>query len=199
MDDQTEYVYQEPNYNLNDLPIAADNISTPAARDFVFSEDFLKFQVDTSLSLKNIFYLLQGLEYNEEKQKWLQSYDALLNDDGIHFVMQVMRSFIHKDINLSNLSEKQINDIVFSVAYRSVLQGLIVNWYKFGQPDAYKMRMVRELVEVNILCVLSRAKDGGDQKTIRTVTRVNQNSSNTQVSTPQQSKPGMLGRIFGGN
>ena len=113
MDDQTEYVYQEPNYNLNDLPIAADNISTPAARDFVFSEDFLKFQVDTSLSLKNIFYLLQGLEYNEEKQKWLQSYDALLNDDGIHFVMQVMRSFIHKDINLSNLNEKQINDIVF--------------------------------------------------------------------------------------
>lgn len=112
--------------------------------------------METLLDLKRN---LGGQFLDPNTQRWITRGDAvLMNDTGIYVVMNLVRSHLYKHVSLSNLTEDEINRIVFDVIVNLI--DVLELKYEDYAVDETNLSTIRRIVESTVLTNLKRALGG---------------------------------------
>ena len=173
-----------------------------------YGDELIRWQLNTGADekLQNIYATLKGFVYDFKLKKYSETQIAtvyskeedkyyqvevpckpLLNDDGVAFVMNTIFALFHKDMNLSNLNEKEINYITYTT-FMTILDGLYCNWYDFGNPDEVTMSKVAHEIEINLYVIIKRAFGDKERGWLRTIEKVSSVNSTPVIPQQQQKK-----------
>lgn len=157
MNEITKY---DPNYNYEEIVQQQAQQSTfrPV---FNSDEDTNKWEIDLDPIWDSIKHHLMG--EIEEKGVWVRS-DELprrMNEKGATIVTLEVKARIHKGLVLSDLGQKEIDDICYEVG--CVVSDQLANrWREFEvRPYESEFESVSLMIVDNLRSCLNTAKDGG--------------------------------------
>jgi len=128
----------------------------------------LAYQLDLDEELRNIYYTLKGIIPISGTKAVVG--EPLLNDYGIQLVMTILRSYLHKGIVLSNLTDDDIREIAFWVGY-DVATALMKEAEKTGVSDS-KLELITDIVSDNVYATLRRARYGWTANSLKEQVRI---------------------------
>jgi len=167
--------------------------------------DIMSKHMDTTEILNYFENLLRSKEYDEEKQRWVQSFLTVYDKDGnevkiptpllmeegtIRVVIGFLRQFQNPNTYLSELKEEEINNIMWDVSIK--LFYLFRPLSKAGlQP--HTLQMLWAMIEYPIFMSLKRA---GRKITLDAISK-NVSQQEIITSQPQQTKEQPAFKILG--
>ncbi len=174
-------------------PLFQDAFQRNLIKDILNPEDILEFVENT----------LKGMRLNNEGI-WEQDKDSKpLKREGIFKILRILRSHLNKYQTLANLD---INDIIR--LGRDIRLNIIEIIYEEREDFVYEGQDEKEesdlalctsivlLIDHNIFANLTRAKNGGESKLLRTVYRSQDSISDISRSQEMQPQGNFLSNLF---
>lgn len=171
----------------------------------------VEWQLNLDKEFELIHHQLRGhvikRRESDDTEYWAESDDkeqSLLNEKGAQEVEKVIRNYLNKNLLLSDFTEAEINQRMFSFAER-IRRFIYLNYEEFGLTTYYKQKhfemLVMGIVDM-VEAAYHRAKDGAERQSLTTIRSIIQQESvdNTRPQLPSLAsgqKRGFFGRMFG--
>lgn len=147
------------------------------------NEDIVKLQLELNDILERTEHLLRGdiVIVENGKKKWVDNpnpKDNLLNEYGVNLIMKLLSMYVNRDRVLGDYDSKEI-------AFKVLDFGIRLNNLIFMKYDEMGMDTEDKRKEYSMLVgaltdlvhnVYTRAKDGGERRSLREMINVNQNN-----------------------
>ena len=191
MDNQQPQVQKQPQQFIQ--PLFQDAFQRNLIKDILNPEDILEFIENT---LKGMKLNSEGVWEKDDKSKPLKR-------EGIFKILRILRSHLNKYQTLANLSESDIIRLG-----RDIRLNIIEIIYEEREDFVYEGENVEEesdlalctsivlLIDHNIFANLTRAKNGGESKLLRTVYRSQDSISDISRSQEMQPQGNFLSNLF---
>ena len=75
-------------------------------------ESVIKWQFTPDDLLEQFYYDMLGMVFDKKKNKWVEKYDAKINEKGARSVISTLRLHVSRVLSLSQFDEKEVNRIV---------------------------------------------------------------------------------------
>lgn len=118
-------------------------------------------QTNPDATVELVEHHLKGEVWNADEKKWENKYTALMNDDGINTIMTMLRGLINHNTVLSNLTDKDIENVMRGVIDQIVIL-LYTRWKEFNIDKAH-LTPIADLICNNAYFSLKRAYDNGER------------------------------------
>lgn len=131
-------------------------------------ENFMKYQLDSSDELKDLYNDLLGLEYIPEQNKFVKVpyKEQLISQKGANTILVFLRPRISKITSLSNLDDEDIRKRCHN--YMDALTYMLVR-----HMDEYKVKSLQVVKNIIELCddvfyvTMMKAYEAGERDTLR--------------------------------
>jgi len=150
-------------------------------------EDIARYQLELNDLLEQTEHILKGdiVKWEGGMKIWVANphpEDNPLNDEGIRKIMLELQTYINRHIILGDYDERDINHIMKDYG-RKLTDFLFMQYEEMGM-DSEKKRQEYASVVMNIVNLVyasySRAKDGGERRSLREMINISQNSNSNQ-------------------
>lgn len=91
-------------------------------------EDLMRWQLDSLDIIQDIEHDLRGDVWDEKKNEWIVSDDPRINEKGIRELISFIKLRVNKNVFLTDLSDKEINNIMIN--FRLDLVDLLYEKYR---------------------------------------------------------------------
>ena len=168
------------------------------------SKNLIIFSLNPDEVVDEIIHRLKGEELNEKGEWYLdENSKTLVNMEGIKIISTLLRSHLPKNQTLANLRENDVIRLSRSIRL-NIIEIMHEHWEKFGvfdegneeEPDLSICTQIVLLIDHNIFTNLTRAKDGGESKLIRTVYRSHDQTQFAKETQLTEKTGGFLGSLF---
>lgn len=148
-------------------------------------------QTDPQPVILEIENVLRGNEYDTDKDAWVHKYEPIMNDLGISKVMINMRGVVNTNCILSNLSKRDVNTIVLTIA-DSIALDICANYREYGLAKSDFDKLI-ELCSHMCYFSLRRSYMEGERRFLKTTFR----SHETNIQRPAQNERSSWNRWWG--
>lgn len=131
--------------------------------------EFTRWRLLLDDVIENIRLTLKGLAYRPDGTL-VQVAPPIMNDYGVGLVTQVLRSYMHRGIILSDLDDADIREITRAV-HKDVATVLFKNFEKI-EMDRAMFRATCRFIAANVYATLRRARFGREREGIDSVLKV---------------------------
>lgn len=158
--------------------------------------DLIKWQLNQNETLEIIERSLRKQRYNYGNNNWeeVEGVNPTMNEIGIFDMITILKSTIHKNFALTNLTKDDIFRICKSIR-AEVVEKLYLNHrkYKINRSD---LSSVVNLIDRNVYSLLTKSLNDGERRHISQTTHISKiESSNNNAENPN--KPNPLSALFG--
>lgn len=149
-------------------------------------------QINPRKTVHEIRMLLEGKEFDEEKDEWTEVNEPLLNDKGVNKMMLAVKSVVNINTIMSALDEKKINALMIELM-DEIIDDLTLNWKTYEIRNKADLDKVEGIVKRMAYPALMRAREGGERRFLGRVTF--ENLSNPLKLPSQEDKGGWLSKL----
>ena len=179
--EQLEKEARQKDNKINELSGYATNTMFNQAQE----SNLIMWQLELDNILERIEHLLRGdiiqeddkgnLLYKTPKDKSL----IILNNYGVHLIMNVVTFYLNRNTILSNYDDARINNILFDLG-NELSDVVYINYEKMGM-DCMEKKSRHEILILNILHTIesayNRSLGGGERESLRSARIVTQSIS----------------------
>lgn len=155
-----------------------------------------QWMLDCEDVLERFEHCLKGEVYDYEENKWSvnKEFKPFINNDGINFLMAMMRIYMHKINELSTFSLEEIYDLIYNFK-EALVDVLTINQKAYEIPEEM-VEMVCNLAGDQVYGMFKRAMDGGERKSRQTILSYREDRviSDTEADR-EKKKPKLFGII----
>lgn len=196
-----------PNKENPELKIARDQISMQrdvatmgtVADDMVHLQDkenksdLTRWQQDLADELQSLKHDLRR-EYKNKEGAWVQIPGTmpLLNEMGLHPIMNLVKVYFTRNLIMSNLDQHIINRIMLGMV-RDLVIHLGANYERY-EVDFHDLTLVVRLVKDRVEPTLYRCFNNGERKYLNTI----QKRIEAYSETAQPQRKGFMAKFLGG-
>jgi hypothetical protein len=192
-EEQQSQEQQEPFYSYPYQTPTTVGLSNP---------NLIKFMLSSRDIVKHIEKTLLGWKLND-KDKWERDKDMKpLEKEAINIIVRVLRSHLPRNQTLANLEYNDVMRMARLIRV-NIIDAIYENWELFtyegeeiNEPNLSLCDEVVNLIDHNIFSNLTRAKNGTENKLLRTVYRSHDMQQVAERSLETQNRGGMFGGLF---
>lgn len=170
-------------------------ISNPLFED-VQSKNLILNILNPNDIIEYVENTLLGKRLNENNQWELNQFARKIRVSGIYRTVQVLRGHLNKYQTLANLDKDDIMRMAKTIKLE-MINTVYMNWEEFNyeddlsdEPDISAYDFIVNLIDHNVFSNLTRAKDGTENKLLRTVYRSNESGSSVERTVETQGGKG---------
>tara|TARA_R100000789_G_scaffold58051_1_gene56053 strand:+ start:295 stop:858 length:564 start_codon:yes stop_codon:yes gene_type:complete len=160
------------------------------------NEQTTRWKVEPEDVIRDIAHMLNGDVYDGYNDMWIintEKANMLCNEFGNRTFITYLRSFLNKNLILSNIDNEMINKIALKAADNTA--DLIYTSYDTFDINKVNAAIIHSMIDDNVYATLRRAKDGFFTDHLSTTQRYIEQSN---VTTEQRQKSkGKLPSVFG--
>ena len=156
------------------------------------TDELLRYILDSDQVVEEIGHKLRGEVYDPHTEKFVQKYDAMMNDKGVNSVMNILNSHMTKNFKTAVLDTDSINQMCKEMRYNIIM--IFFEKYKEFGIDKSNLNIIVSIIDNSIYNHVSTSKNGEFLRLIKSVTTV----VNQKVERYDQGQngQGFLDKIF---
>lgn len=176
-----------------DIRTLQNPYSTPSSTREAQETQSLLQEINPASIVVELKHLLAGEEFDDTDNKWHKKYEELLNNEGINKVIGIMKGVVNTNTILSNLTDKEVNLLVWDVGVEITLL-LVMKWEDY-EVDKANLTTIVSLCCRTCFLALKRGMNHGEWDSINKTFRVGES---VQQRMYPEGYGGSGGSLFGG-
>jgi len=175
--------------------------TSPSAFSSGRMDDMARYQLELNDLLEQTEHVLKGdiIEIKDKVKVWIDNPHPEknpLNKEGVRKIMLELQTYINRHIILGDYGERDINQIM--KGYGKKFSNLIFMKYEEMGMDTEEKRQEYASIVMNVVNLVyasySRAKDGGERRSLREMISIQQTHQSQGSGMPMQNQMGMQGQ-----
>ena len=168
----------------DDMPLDLDNgskmndFSLDDIGDAPIENDNSRWEMDPDDVFNIVERSLRGQQISMDGTKYVKTADPLCNNFGVATIMRELRALVNKNVILSNLTTKEINNRMRAIM-KSFVNLLKSSYKQFGIESKWQLNEIVQIFESNVFCTFKRAEGGIERKIRRDKYRLTENMNNS--------------------
>ncbi len=176
----------------------AGSKTSPSAFSSGRMDDMARYQLELNDLLEQTEHVLKGdiIEIKDKVKVWIDNPHPEknpLNKEGVRKIMLELQTYINRHIILGDYNEKDINMIMKS--YGKKFSNLLFMKYEEMGMDTEEKRQEYASIVMNVVNLVyasySRAKEGGERRSLREMINIQQTHQSQGSGMPMQNPMGM--------
>lgn len=168
---------------------------TVAQQQSYLDSNVVALQLDSATIIEDLEHYLRAEVFSPREGKWVAKpgATALMNDEGINTLIQVLRIHVDKNFALTNFTEQQIFKIIMQPLEIDLIWNIRHNWNRFGITNKANADLILNSLTNAAFASVMRSKDGMTLNMFTNTQRINQSF------VPQQKRRTILGGLLKNN